>query len=351
MSVQPRVLDPAALGSLVLQADHWRRSPASVGGPAGHKEWSHFCVFGEDLDLLINLSLMDGFGGIETPRLTLLMRESGGEWSGDVDTYVASELEIDEGGVDLCMGPNTLRFRNGAYELDVRLARRSIRARLRLELASRPALTTSVPLSDGAGMRWFVVPRLVASGTVAREGRRTQLDRAPAYHDHDWGSFGWGGDFSWEWGIALAEGAVPWTLVFQRISDRGRLRTLSQGVLLWRGDRHLRTLHGPELSVRCEGRTSAAGALRVPRIMSLVSPGRAADLPRRIVVEARRGADALHVALELGDLAQIAIPNDVARGATIVSEVRSSATVEGVVRGEPVRFEGPALVELNRADA
>jgi hypothetical protein len=346
-----RAIDPATLGALVLQADHWRRSPASVGGPAGHKEWSHFCIFGRDLDLLINFSLMDAFGAIETPRLTVLMREPGGDWTGDVDAYASSALEIDEGGVDLRLGPNRLRFRDGAYELDLALRRQALRARLRLELASRPALTTSVPLADGPGMRWFVVPRLEASGTVVWRGGRRELVRAPAYHDHDWGSFRWGGDFSWEWGIGLADGAVPWTLVFQRISDRGRLRTLSQGVLLWRGDRHLRTLHGSELSVHSEGRTSTRGALRVPRIMSLVSPGRAADLPARIRVEARRGADALDIEFELGDLAQVAIPNDVGRGATIVSEVRSEVRVEGQVRGEPVCFEGPGLVEMNRAAA
>ena len=59
--------------------DGWRRSPASAGGPVGHKEWMHFCVFaatdaGVPVDALLNFSLTDGVqtrdcAGVEVGRL------------------------------------------------------------------------------------------------------------------------------------------------------------------------------------------------------------------------------------------------------------------------------------------
>jgi hypothetical protein len=229
---------------------------------------------------------------------------------------------------------------------------------------ARPALTTSVPLGAGAPMRWFVVPRLAADGDVRVGAHRFALHGAPAYHDHDWGDFAWGGDFSWEWAIALEPAGAgrdprPWSLVFQRISDRGRLRALSQGALLWRGDRHVRTLHDRDVQIASAGRLPAGGALRVPRPMALVAPGCAADLPRRLELRAAAGADAVEAVFELEDLAQVAIPDDALASApaslrpavTIVSECHARARVAGRVRGEALRFEAPALVELNRGAA
>jgi hypothetical protein len=357
----------ASFAELIAQGDPWRRSPASAGGPPGHKEWSHFCVFGDGITLLANLSLMDAAHGagasIEVPRLTLLARTPDG-WAGDVDAFAPGAAAVAGGEIDLRLGASRLAFRGGAYHLDVRLARRDLAAKLVLRPLARPALTTSVPLSGSAPMRWFVVPRLVADGELRVNGRRHALRGAPAYHDHDWGDFAWGGDFSWEWAVTLAPpsdapGERPWSLVFQRISDRGRLRALSQGVLLWRGERHVRTFHDRDLAVASGGRLSAAGALRVPRPMALVAPGHAADLPRRLELRAADGADAIEATFELQDLAQVAIPDDaLAAGpaalrpaVTIVSECHAVARVAGRLRGEPLHFEAPAVVELNRGAA
>jgi hypothetical protein len=186
-------------------------------------------------------------------------------------------------------------------------------------------------------------------------GRRHLLAGVPAYHDHDWGAFRWGGDFSWEWAVALSSErprAPRWSVVVQRISDRARLRALSQGVLVWRGASHRRTFHGREVSVDGAGGLSARGALRVPRVMSLAAPGCAADLPRRLEVCAVAGRDALEATFELVDLAQVAIPDEAdERGATVISEAHAHARLAGRVRGEELRFEGPALVELNRGAA
>jgi hypothetical protein len=198
-----------------------------------------------------------------------------------------------------------------------------------------------------------VVPRLVADGEIALAGERHLLCGAPAYHDHDWGRFRWGGDFGWDWSIALPAPAdgVAWTLIFQRFSDRARHEALSQGILLWRGERHVRTLHGPDVRWVTSGRLSAAGALRIPRVFSLAAPGCAADLARRIELRASAGGDVLELTYELRDVAQVAIPNDGLTGTTLINEAHAEFRAEGSVLGEQVRLAGSALVEAKRAAA
>lgn len=347
---------------LIRRGDGWRRSPASVGGAAGHKEWSHFCVFADELMVLVNWSLGDrqhGAGArIEEPRLAVLVRTRDGGWDGDVEAFDARSLAVSGGSIGVRMGDNVLGY-DGCYTLDVRLVRRPVSMRLAIRPAARPALTTSVPLGAARSMRWFVMPYGVTDGVVRIGDRSYELRGAPAYHDHDWGDFAWGADFAWEWAVALAPGrpAQPaWSLIVQRISDRARGRSLSQGALLWRGASHWRTFQGSEVTFAASERVSAAGALRIPRVMSLVSPGRAADVPRCFEMRAGAGDDALEARFDVEDVAQLAIPNDEALRApgcntTIVTEAHARARVEGCVRGERVHFTGPAILELNRAGA
>lgn len=349
--------ESALLTALIERGDHWRRSPASVGGRVGHKEWSHFCVFGDGIELLLNWSLMDDTGSVcprvEVPRITWLVRTEHGGWDGELEEQDRARTSVCGGRIDLRMGASELRFRNGVYEIDAVLGGGRVSVKLVLQPLARPAITSSVALGSGSAVRWFVVPRLEADGVITVAGRQHRLRRAPAYHDRDWGRFGWGGDFSWEWAIALPEdNESPWSLVFQRFSDRHRLHVLSQGILLWRKGTHARTLHSRDLTVRSSGSLRAAKCLRVPRVMSLAAPGSAADLPRRVEIEASNGGDRLEIEFELLDLAQIVVPNDGDMpGVTVISEARARARVEGRVRGERVAFAGPAVVELNRAPA
>ena len=339
------------VGSLLARSDYWRRSPASAGGAAGHKEWSHFCVLADPVDLLINWSLTDAASGqLEEPRLTMLARSRGGRWEGDVESFEPGEVALRAGHPDARFGDASLRFDGRDYRLRAGLRSTPLEAHLTLSPITRPAATRSVPLGGNQPMRWLVVPRLEASGTVRVGEELHALHGAPAYHDRNWGEFGWGGDFSWEWAVVLpARSNCPWSLVYNRITDHARHRTVSQGILLWRRERHCRTFRDRELSVRGEGFLRVAGALRVPRVISLASPGSVADIPKRLEIEARCGGDALDVTVELDDCAQVGIPNDHDDGVTLITETRGSARVSGHVRGEAVQLEGPTLVEFNRA--
>jgi hypothetical protein len=343
-------LHPAALAAVIERGDHWR-GPTRVAPGEPFHEWSHFLVLGGEADLLVNWSRMRPPEGAEACSLTVLVRGPDGAWDGDVERFAPCEARLPAGSVAADLGPSRLRFRRGAYDLRVVLRERPVEARLRLVPTSRPALTSSVSLRPGHAM-WFAVPRLRAEGELRLGRRRIALSGAPAYHDRDWGRFAWGGDHAWEWSVVLPrDPAAPFSMVVQRISDGARHQTLSQGLLLWRHGRYCRTLHHRALALRSRGLVPAHGALRVPRVMDLVAPGRATDVPAVLEVEARDGEDVVEGELRVRDLAQIGVPNDRDLGTTVVTEARAEARFEGRVRGERLALEGDAILELNRRAA
>ena len=349
-------IEDQSVTRILERSDFWRRSPASAGGMAGHKEWSYFCVLDRNVELVVNLSIMDqptlpggAPGRLEEARVALLARTRDGRWHGDVEASDPGGVEIRAGRVDARMGRSALTFRNGAYRLDAQVGAQPVTATLVLRPTARPALARSVPLGSPEAMQWLVVPRLEATGEVRVGDDRYPIRRCPAYHDHNWGRFVWGGDFAWEWGIALAGGTDPWTLIYYRITDRGRHHAIAQGVLLWRGERHCRSFRDNGISVRSAGLLRPGRPLRVPRIMSLAIPGTAADVPRRLEISARSGHDVIDIALDLEDYAQIGVPNDSDDGVTTISECHGRASVSGRIRGDAVRFDSACMVELNRA--
>lgn len=356
----------ARLAERLAHGAAWRRSPAAGGGPAGHAEWAHFQVVGDEVALVASLSLLDAVhaagAAAEVPRVTLLARTADG-WTGDVDAFAPGTADLDAEGTELRVGASRLAFRDGAWHLDLRLAAAPLAARLVLRPTARPARIEAT-FGSTAGLRGFVVPRLAAAGEIEAGGRRFALRDAPAWHGHEWGAFRWGVDAIREWAFAFepagAGGAErAWSVAFDRVGDRGRLRTEAQRVALWRGARHVRTLHEDAVRIADGGRLPAAGALRVPRAMALVAPGRAADLPRRLEIRAAEDGDVVEASFALADVAQIAIPDAAparaptpARSAvTIVNQCHARARVAGRVGGEPLRFETDALVELVRGGA
>jgi hypothetical protein len=345
-----------AQASAFERTDYWRRSPAARDRRVGHKEWSYFCVFAPNLDLLINFSLMDSHErrptGSDAARVLVAVCENGDRWDGDVDEFDPEQIDVAAGETFARFGPNRLALARGQYHLTAKLRRRRVAASLTLQPLAEPAIANSVRLSARGGMRWLVVPRLVASGVVEVASQRYELDRCLAYHDRNWGYFDWGGDFAWEWAAILPnDREVPWSLVYMRISDRIRAHTLSQGLIVWRNDVPSRTFHGRDLDVRASTLLRPERILRIPRIMSLACPGSAADVPQTIAIRATAGKDTLDVSIGLHGLAQVAIPGDRGRGVTLLSETAGRAHVSGRIRGEPVEFEGRTLVELNHAAA
>ena len=345
-----------SIGSILERSDYWRRSPATAGGQAGHKEWSYFCVFGDQVTLVANLSIMDqpsltgrDSGRIEAARVVVLVRDAGGRWQGNIEDCPPEQVAIPAGQIGARFGHSSLAFVNGGYRLHIR-AGSEIEADLHLQPETRPALTRSVPLGMMEPMRWLVVPRLRTSGEMRIGNSRHFISGCPAYHDHNWGRFAWGGDFAWEWGISLSStNSAPWSLIYYRITDRGRHQAVSQGLLLWQKADHSRTFQDREIVARTLGFLRPNHPLRVPSVAALAIPGTAADIPRRLEVHASSEGEELEVAFELEDCAQIAVPNDSDAGFTSIWEVHGRARARGNIRGERIEFESPAIVEFNRA--
>lgn len=338
-----------SVASTLAETDWLRRSASLAGGPRGHKEWWHFCAYGPEVDVLVNFSLVDDVRegsppGAEFARVTLLARDRG--WDGDVDLYPADEVAADGGGLSLRFGDNVAEFRDGAYRLRARARRRPIEVDLTITPTALPSLANNITLDPGPPINWLVVPRGEATGTVTVGGRAHALERAPAYHDHNWGRFAWGRDFAWEWGFGLPQRDEPWSVVFVRLSDRARTLARMQALFLWRGARQHRVMRGSELTVTRGGLLRPERVLKVPRVMGLVSPSTATDVPARLEVEAVADGDRVECVFTASDLAQVVIPNDHDAGVTIINEVSGAVRVEGEVRGERVRMEGRAIFEF-----
>lgn len=340
------------VAELLGRVDHWRCAARPTPDDAGSKEWQHFCVFGDEVELLVNLSLMDGVQTGPDPharvaRVALLARDREG-WAGDVERCEPAEASVEAGSIDARLGATRLRFVGGAYQLEARTPDGSVAASLRLEPLVTPAITDPQPLGRNGTMRWLVVPRLRATGEVTVDGRRHALREAPAYHDHDWGVFRWGEGFTWNWAVALPDDPrTPWAMAATQIGDEHRAQRFANSFLLWRDDRLSRAIRGAGIRTTSHGLLRPERrALRIPRVMALASPGSAVDVPARYEVRAEEAGDVVELAIATQDFAQIAIPNDGARGATLLTECRGRARAEGSVRGERLRLDGPALLEL-----
>ncbi|WP_437564858.1 hypothetical protein [Sorangium sp. So ce542] len=345
-----RPVEAGVVRQALLRADYLRRSPASVGGPGGHKEWLHFCVYGPQIDVLVNFSLCDDVRtgaapSAELARVTVLVRGEG--WDGDVDLYAPADVTVRAGHIDAAFGQSTVVFRDGEYHISAALRERPIAVDLRLRPASMPSLANNVQLDPGPPINWLVVPRLFASGTVTVAGRQTRLEGAPAYHDHNWGHFSWGRDFAWEWGFGLPhEPGCPWSLVFARLSDRAHTRAFTQALFLWKGARQHRVLRAQDLEIRHEGHLRPARILKLPRVMALLSPDLLPDVPRRLHIQGEADGDWMECVFESSDCAQVIIPNDQDLGVTIINEVSGAVRLSGLVRGETVSMEGRAIFEF-----
>ena len=241
-------------------------------------------------------------------QLKVLVR--GASWDGDIDVFQSHEVHAQAGCIDIVFGQGSIRFAGDRYRLSLALREHHIAVDLELLPTVAPLLIQHVRLAANKPLSWMMVPRLVATGSVTVAGREHRIDGAPAYHDHNWGYFGWGDDFTWEWGTALPTPTEKWSVALVRTTDRGRFRAGLQALYLWRGGRLARILRGDELSMVHQGAVRPQAIFKVPRVMALVEPG-TADRCARAGGSARRCARGrAHVVIDVVDLAQILMPDE-----------------------------------------
>ncbi|WP_437283227.1 hypothetical protein WME90_22410 [Sorangium sp. So ce375] len=333
-------LSAARLSALAADADPWRGLPFEIEARQGYKEWQHFVVFGEGWTLLFNLSLEGGGAGKAT---TIVCQ---GEWQGHVAQ--CPRPDVRPGRLDATFDRAAMRWRGGRYE--IRNQGDGPRMEVVLAPASVPSLSHDIRVGSGSHLSWCLVPRLLASGWVEIGGRRVSFEDRFAYHDHNWGRFRWGGDFSWEWGCAVPrDAAVPWMVVFSRMNDRARTRTTATSVFLLRGGDIVRYFRNAETRFTTEGIVEARPSGRVPAAAALLLPDQDRDVPRWTRFDACRGGESLSGEVEALVRGQILVPSETdVRGVVRLNEVDARARIRGICAGEAFEFEGPCLLEVVR---
>lgn len=346
-------IPPLRIGNMLTASDYFRRSPSRLSGPAEHKEWQHFILHTQDVHLLINFSLVDDAHArerrqAEIGRLIVLARSS--EWDGDVDTFETVDVDVSAGRIEAQMGESSMRFENDRYYLRVVLRNRPITAELEMTPTIVPTMSSNQPLSRTRNISWLFVPRLVCRGVVTVGDRRIEVENAPGYHDHNWGHFRWDDDFSWEWGSALPlDPANPWSLVYMRMCDRGRTMCRSQALYIGYGEQQLRFYRDQDIRITLYGRFAQDRCLKVPRVMAMLSPGTAKDLPAELVVAAGAGGGEVEMRFRLEDVAQLVLPSETRLdGVTTINEVSGTVTMRGRIKGRTVEMDGPGVFEFIR---
>jgi hypothetical protein len=346
------VLSPQLL-ALVPKLDYHRGPSGVPDARVEHKEWQHFVVHTPRTTLLVNFSVVGDVWArnAEVARLVVLARRDG--WDGDVERFEPAEVDVAPGSLTARLGASSLRFEGGRYHVSIALRERQIAADLRFVPRAIPALANNQILSRERSLSWFFVPRLAASGTVSIDGEEEEIEDAPAYHDHNWGRFRWGDDFSWEWGSVLPRDARSQLgVVMMRVTDRARTVSRSQSLSLWRGEGHPVVFRDGDLHVRAEGRLAMLRRrhLRLPRAMSLLAAERAHDIPARVLLEGHNDDGDITLIFGAEDVAELVLPSET-DGHRVVSlyEVTGEATLRGEVRGETIDLEGAGVFEICRA--
>jgi hypothetical protein len=325
----------------------WRTpltGPASNTG--ARKEWMHFCVaLPSGGQVLVNLNVTES-GGRRVPRLIVLGWDR--SWCGSVRSFADDEVSGGSGRLDVRLGPNRLRWHEGAFQLS--LATPELTGELELVPSLLPTVPTTVSLGAGRSLHWIVLPRLLANGWVRLGSERHLVARAPAYHDHNWGNFRWGGDLGWEWGFLLPEsGDTRMSVVVVRVSDGLGHKSASQTALVWRESRLVRVFQNHELEFESHGTRPPARPFTVPRVASLLAPAASSGVPARFATRARGAGDSLDFDFSVHDAARVALPSETDPfKLLLLNETTGRARASGSIGGERFELEGDAMMEFVR---
>lgn len=336
--------------SAVLALSDFIRTPVLASArPDGFKEWYHFVVHRLGSRILINFSLTSETSSTGEPRLTprVIVIAHDQRWTGAVERFDDSELDVSADLGTLTIGGNQMIVRPDGYRVVIDLPGHDIHGELHLTSVSRPFVVNNQPVGDGR-MAWLFVPRMHADGWLRTGGQEVRLDSDVAYHDHNWGRFRWGGDFGWTWGTVLPPSSeTPWSLVFLRMTDRRRLRCLSQALYVWRDDEPAAIFRHAAVEVKSNGLLGRVADCTLPPPMRLVLGGDVSDIPESMEIAATRAGDAVRAEFRPQSYARLAQPSEVCLDRSVVlCESNGTAHVTGSINGEDIDFVGDGVFEL-----
>jgi hypothetical protein len=330
-------------------SDFLRAPLLATAEPEGFKEWHHFVIHGSGRRLLINFSLTSEpsrTGQLRlAPRVIVIDHEK--RWTGAIERFDDSELEMSADLNSLTIGGNRMIVRPDGYEVTIDLPGRDITGELQFTPVSRPFVVNNQPVGDGR-MCWLFVPKLRADGWLRIKDREHRVESELAYHDHNWGRFWWGDDFGWTWGTILSQQSEnPWSLVFLRMTDRRRLRCLSQALYVWHHDEPAAIFRHAAVQTRSCGLLGRAADCTLPAPMRLLLDGEVADVPERVEVTATRAGDTVHAEFRPQSYARLAQPSEVCLDrSTVLCETSGTARASGLINGEQMQFVGTGVFEF-----
>jgi len=244
----------------------------------------------------------------------------------------SSEVEFDTAGADLTIGGNTVRQRDGIYQLKARTPGKAGEVKIDVTLVPTPnRYFPPVELRDDEFLSGYVVPALDAraSGRICVAGRCDSFTGVPAYHDHNWGVWR---NVTWEWG-----------------AGRGtRLNLLYGGV------------YGPE-EERSIGRSRVSSPFFLTLVDSLgvkqvlrfnqiryqrarpVAGSRRTTAPARFTLVGTRESDTVRLNVQVGDV--LATEMRASEFRRIFLQMRGRFTLAGRVAGETVADSGTGFFE------
>jgi hypothetical protein len=333
-----------------LATSDFLRAPAlAAAHPAGFKEWHHFVVHGAGRRLLINFSLTnetsrDGRHRL-APRVIVISHEK--RWTGAIERFDDSELDMSPVLGALTIGSNRMIIRPDGYHVVIDLPGHDISGELDFTSASQPFVVNNQPLGQGR-MCWLFVPRLRADGWLRIGGHEHRVEGELAYHDHNWGRFWWGDDFGWTWGTILSQTPKnPWSMVFLRMTDRRRLRCLSQALYVWHHDEPAAIFRHAAVQTRSIGRLGRAADCTLPAPMRLLLDGEVSDVPERVEIDATRAGDTVHAEFRPQSYARLAQPSEIDLDrSTVLCETNGTARANGTIDGERIDFVGTGVFEF-----
>ncbi|TPG34731.1 hypothetical protein [Mycolicibacterium hodleri] len=330
-------------------SDFLRAPILATARPEGFKEWYHFVVHAHGARILINFSLThqacrDGRFRL-APRVIVIAHDE--SWTGAIERFDDSELDVSADLGVLSIGGNRMVIRPDGYDVVIDLPGHGIVGELHLTTVSRPFVVNNQPVGDGR-MSWLFVPRLRADGWLQIGGREHLLESEVAYHDHNWGRFWWGGDFSWTWGTILPHSPDdPWSLVFLQMTDRRRLRCLSQALYVWHHDEPAAIFRHAAVQTQSCGLLGRPADCTLPATMRLLVDGEVPGVPQRVEITATRVDDTVHAEFLSQSYARLAQPSEVHLDrTTVLCETGGTARVRGSINGERIDFTGAGVFEF-----
>jgi hypothetical protein len=335
--------------AMLAGSDFLRAPVLSTVRPAGFKEWHHFVVHGRGFRLLINFSLTnERFGGDQVrlaPRVIVIAHAD--KWAGAIERFDGCVLDVSADLGELAIGGNRMTVLPDGYRVAIDLPHRGIRGELHFTSASRPFVVNNQPVGDGR-MCWLFVPRLRADGWLRIEGQEHRIQDDLAYHDHNWGRFWWGDDFGWTWGTILPRGQHdPWSMVFLQMTDRRRLRYLSQALYVWHHDQPAAIFRHAAVKTRSDGLLDRAADCTLPPAMRLLLAGQVPGVPERIEITATRAGDTVQAEFRSQSYARLAQPSEMSLNrSTVLCETGGTARASGSINGEAMDFVGTGVFEF-----